>query len=119
MPSPWERERISAIRSWRWLAGRLASMRSHPGQPSRGPKPRIWPRLADRAELTADIAELALWLEGGARPVEQVAMTANGSINTAAAAKLPPVIGTPVFLTPTQATGAATYLAAHWAQAIK
>ena len=58
-----------------------------------------------------------LWLEGGARPVEQAAMTANGSINTAAAAKLP-VIGTPVFLTPTQITDAANYLAANWAKAV-
>jgi putative spermidine/putrescine transport system substrate-binding protein len=59
-----------------------------------------------------------LWLEGGARPVEQVAMTANGSVNTAAAAKLPPVRGTPVFLTPTQVTDAANYLAANWAKAV-
>ena len=59
-----------------------------------------------------------LWLEGGARPVEQAAMTANGSINTAAAAKLPRVIGTPVFLTPTQITDAANYLAANWAKAV-
>ena len=59
-----------------------------------------------------------LWLEGGARPVEQVAMTANGSVNTAAAAKLPHVIGTPVFLTPTQITDAANYLAANWAKAV-
>jgi putative spermidine/putrescine transport system substrate-binding protein len=59
-----------------------------------------------------------LWLEGGARPVEQVAMTANGSVNTAAAAKLPPVRGTPVFLTPTQVTDAANYLATNWAKAV-
>jgi putative spermidine/putrescine transport system substrate-binding protein len=59
-----------------------------------------------------------LWLEGGARPVEQAAMTTNGSINTAAAAKLPPVTGTPVFLTPTQITDAANYLAANWAKAV-
>jgi putative spermidine/putrescine transport system substrate-binding protein len=60
-----------------------------------------------------------LWLQGGARPVEMTAMTSNSSLDTAAAAALPPVSGTPVFLTPTQATDAATYLAAHWAQAIK
>jgi putative spermidine/putrescine transport system substrate-binding protein len=59
-----------------------------------------------------------LWLEGGARPVEQTAMTANGSINKTAAAALPPVSGTPVFLTPTQATDAANYLAANWAKAV-
>ena len=59
-----------------------------------------------------------LWLEGGARPVEQAAMTSNGSINTTAAAKLPTISGSPVFLTPTQATDAANYLAANWAKAV-
>ncbi|HUZ35790.1 MAG TPA: ABC transporter substrate-binding protein [Streptosporangiaceae bacterium] len=60
-----------------------------------------------------------LWLVGGARPVEMSAMMANKSINSAAAAKLPPVSGSPVFLSATQATGAATYLAQNWAQAVK
>jgi putative spermidine/putrescine transport system substrate-binding protein len=60
-----------------------------------------------------------LWLEGGARPVEQQAMTSDSTINTTAASALPPVAGTPVFLTPAQATDAATYLAANWAQAVK
>jgi putative spermidine/putrescine transport system substrate-binding protein len=60
-----------------------------------------------------------LWLAGGARPVEMSVMTGNKSINTADAAKLPPVAGTPVFLSPTQATDAANYLAANWAQAVK
>ena len=59
-----------------------------------------------------------LWLEGGARPVEQPTMTTNGTINKTAAAKLPAVTGTPVFLTPTQATDAANYLAANWAKAV-
>jgi putative spermidine/putrescine transport system substrate-binding protein len=59
-----------------------------------------------------------LWLQGGARPVEQTAMTTNGSIDKAAAAKLPPVSGTPVFLTQTQSTDAANYLAANWAKAV-
>ena len=59
-----------------------------------------------------------LWLEGGARPVEQAAMTANGSVNTAAAAKLPLVKGTPVFLTPTQIVDAANYLTANWAKTV-
>ena len=36
-----------------------------------------------------------LWLQGGARPVEQVAMSSNGSIDKAAAAKLPAVSGSP------------------------
>jgi putative spermidine/putrescine transport system substrate-binding protein len=60
-----------------------------------------------------------LWLVGGARPVEMSAMMANKSIDATAAAKLPPVSGTPVFLSATQATDAATYLAQNWAQAVK
>ena len=59
-----------------------------------------------------------LWLEGGARPVEQAAMQSNGSINTGAASKLPTVTVTPTFLSPSQATDAANYLAANWAKAI-
>ena len=59
-----------------------------------------------------------LWLQGGARPVEQTAMTTNGSINKTAAGNLPAVSGTPTFLTPTQATDASTYLAANWAKAV-
>jgi putative spermidine/putrescine transport system substrate-binding protein len=59
-----------------------------------------------------------LWLAGGARPVEQVAMTSNGTINKTDAAKLPPVMGTPIFLSQSQATGAANYLAANWAKAV-
>jgi putative spermidine/putrescine transport system substrate-binding protein len=59
-----------------------------------------------------------LWLQGGARPVEQPAMTTNGSIDKTAAAKLPAVTGTPVFLSQAQATDAATYLSANWQKAI-
>jgi len=59
-----------------------------------------------------------LWLEGGARPVEQPAMTSNSTINTAAASKLPAVTGTPVFLTEGQSTTAAQYLATNWAKAV-
>ncbi|MGD0684145.1 MAG: ABC transporter substrate-binding protein [Streptosporangiaceae bacterium] len=59
-----------------------------------------------------------LWLQGGARPVEEAAMTSNSTIDAAAAAKLPPVSGTPVFLTQAQNTAAANYLAANWAKAI-
>ncbi len=59
-----------------------------------------------------------LWLEGGARPVEQVSMTSDGSINTSAAALLPAVTGTPVFLTQAQNTSAANYLATNWAKAV-
>jgi putative spermidine/putrescine transport system substrate-binding protein len=59
-----------------------------------------------------------LWLAGGARPVEQSAMTSNSTINSADASKLPPVSGTPVFLTQSQATDAANYLTANWAKAV-
>ena len=59
-----------------------------------------------------------LWLQGGARPVEQAAMTSNNTIDTAAAGKLPAVTGSPVFLSQSQATDAANYLAANWAKAV-
>ena len=59
-----------------------------------------------------------LWLQGGARPVEQQAMQSNGSLNASAASKLPTVTGTPVFLTQPQNTAAANYLAANWAKAV-
>jgi putative spermidine/putrescine transport system substrate-binding protein len=59
-----------------------------------------------------------LWLKGGARPVEQAAMTSNGSINTTAAGVLPTVSGSPTFLSATQSTDAADYLAANWAKAV-
>jgi len=59
-----------------------------------------------------------LWLQGGARPAEQQAMTTAGTIDQTAAAALPPVTGTPVFPTEAQATAAATYLAANWAKAV-
>src|SRR5437764_6559918 len=59
-----------------------------------------------------------LWLKGLARPVRMAAMQASGKIDAAAAAKLPQVNGTPVFLTDAQATKAKEYLASHWAQAI-
>ncbi len=59
-----------------------------------------------------------LWLKGGARPVRMAAMQTAGTIDAAAAAALPQVTGTPVFLSPAQATAAKTYLAANWAAAI-
>ena len=59
-----------------------------------------------------------LWLKGLARPVRQAAMQQSGKIDAAAAAALPPVNGTPVFLSADQATAAKTYLASHWSQAI-
>jgi putative spermidine/putrescine transport system substrate-binding protein len=45
-------------------------------------------------------------------------MTSNSTINSADASKLPPVSGTPVFLTQSQATDAANYLMANWAKAV-
>jgi putative spermidine/putrescine transport system substrate-binding protein len=58
------------------------------------------------------------WLQGLARPVRMQAMQASGKLDAAAAAKLPQVNGTPVFLTDAPATKAKDYLASHWAQAI-
>jgi putative spermidine/putrescine transport system substrate-binding protein len=60
-----------------------------------------------------------LWLKGLARPVRMAAMQKSGKIDSDAAAKLPPVNGTPVFLSADQATKASAYLAANWPQAIK
>ena len=45
-------------------------------------------------------------------------MTSNGSINTSAASVLPTVSGSPTFLSATQSTDAADYLAANWAKAV-
>ncbi len=59
-----------------------------------------------------------LFLQAGARPAELAAMTADGTINTAAAARLPKADGAPVFLTPALATTAASYLAANWTRDI-
>ncbi|TNM59967.1 ABC transporter substrate-binding protein [Streptomyces sp. NP160] len=59
-----------------------------------------------------------LWLAGGARPVRMPAMEEAGSVDAAAAAKLPQVQGTPVFLTDAQATAAKSTVAANWAGAI-
>jgi putative spermidine/putrescine transport system substrate-binding protein len=59
-----------------------------------------------------------LWLKGGARPVEMAAMTTAGTIDATAAAALPQVAGTPVFLSPAPATAAGAFLSANWAKAI-
>ena len=60
-----------------------------------------------------------LWLKGGARPVRQDAMTKAGTLDSAAAASLPKVGGTPVFQTQDQVATASKYLASNWASAIK
>jgi putative spermidine/putrescine transport system substrate-binding protein len=59
-----------------------------------------------------------IWLQGLARPVRQAAMQKSGTIDAAAAAKLPPVNGTPQFMSDSQATAAKNYLVAHWLTAI-
>jgi putative spermidine/putrescine transport system substrate-binding protein len=59
-----------------------------------------------------------LWLKGGARPVRQAAMEKSGKVDTAAAAALPPVTGTPQFPTQDQQTAAGKYVADHWSAAI-
>ncbi|GIF76870.1 ABC transporter substrate-binding protein [Asanoa siamensis] len=59
-----------------------------------------------------------LWLEGGARPVRADAMTAAGTLDKALFDALPPVTGSPVFLTEDQTKSANEYLAANWAKAI-
>jgi putative spermidine/putrescine transport system substrate-binding protein len=58
-----------------------------------------------------------LWLKGGVRPVEQAAMTADHSIDAAAAA-YPAVDGAATFLSPSQVAAAARYLVKHWAKAV-
>jgi putative spermidine/putrescine transport system substrate-binding protein len=58
------------------------------------------------------------WLRGKARPVRMAAMIKAGTIDKTAAAALPAVNGTPVFLTDGQASNAKTYLTAHWDAAI-
>ncbi len=59
-----------------------------------------------------------LWLKGGARPVRFDAMKTAGTLDSAAAASLPPVEGTPVVPTQADADSGKTYLAANWANAV-
>jgi putative spermidine/putrescine transport system substrate-binding protein len=73
---------------------------------------RLWEEF-----LYSDVGQ-NLWLAGLARPVRQAAMQKSGTIDAAAAAKLPPVNGTPKFLSDTQSTNAKNYVVAHWDAAI-
>ena len=57
-------------------------------------------------------------LQGGARPVRMDAMTKAGTIDKAAAAKLPPVTAPAKFVSLDQAAAAKTYLTANWAKAV-
>jgi putative spermidine/putrescine transport system substrate-binding protein len=59
-----------------------------------------------------------LFLGGYARPVEMTAMQADGSLDTAAAAKLPTVSGNATFPTEAQQTAAKQTLSANWAKAV-
>ena len=59
-----------------------------------------------------------LWLKGGARPVRFDAMKTAGTLDTAAAAALPEVKGTPVIPTQADAEAGKKYLAANWANAV-
>jgi putative spermidine/putrescine transport system substrate-binding protein len=59
-----------------------------------------------------------LWLKGGARPVRADAMKTAGTIDTASFSALPPVTGSPVFLTTDQTQKAKDYLTANWAKAV-
>ncbi|MFJ6726944.1 ABC transporter substrate-binding protein [Streptomyces sp. NPDC091281] len=59
-----------------------------------------------------------LWLKGYARPVLLPALEKAGTVDTAAAAKLPQVSGTPSFPTEEQQSKAKTVLAQGWAKAV-
>ncbi|MFI6683499.1 ABC transporter substrate-binding protein [Streptomyces sp. NPDC050485] len=59
-----------------------------------------------------------LWLKGYARPALMAAMDKDGTLDKAAAAKLPQVTGTPTFPTEAQNTQAKKVLADGWAKAI-
>ncbi|MCH0564737.1 ABC transporter substrate-binding protein [Streptomyces sp. MUM 2J] len=59
-----------------------------------------------------------LWLKGYARPALMNAMQKAGTLDSAAAAKLPEVAGTPSFPTEAQQGKAKTAVAAGWAKAI-
>ncbi|MFJ1566363.1 ABC transporter substrate-binding protein [Streptomyces erythrochromogenes] len=59
-----------------------------------------------------------LWLKGYARPVLMSAMEGAGTLDKAAAAKLPQVSGTPAFPTEAQQTKAKGVLAQSWGKAV-
>ncbi|MFF9982208.1 ABC transporter substrate-binding protein [Streptomyces erythrochromogenes] len=59
-----------------------------------------------------------LWLKGYARPVLMSAMEGAGTLDKAAAAKLPQVSGTPTFPTEAQQTKAKGVLAQSWGKAV-
>jgi putative spermidine/putrescine transport system substrate-binding protein len=60
-----------------------------------------------------------LFLKGFVMPVRLASMTKAGTVDAAALAALPKVVGAPVFLTPKQVATDSAYVAAHWAQAVQ
>jgi len=56
-----------------------------------------------------------LWLQGEARPIELSVMLANGTVDQAAYAKLPPAPGGLTFPTPAQLTAAQAVVGSEWA----
>jgi putative spermidine/putrescine transport system substrate-binding protein len=58
------------------------------------------------------------WLRAGVRPVELAAMQTTGMLDPTAYAALPATTGLALFMTPTQAAAARTYLATTWAKAV-
>jgi len=59
-----------------------------------------------------------LWLKGGARPVRMAAMQSAGSLDSAAAAALPQVSGTPQVPSGDQTSKASTYVVSNWSAAV-
>jgi putative spermidine/putrescine transport system substrate-binding protein len=59
-----------------------------------------------------------LYLKGAGIPVRLAAMTTAGTVDQAALAALPPVKGTPVFMSDAQSTAASAFLKSNWAAAI-
>jgi putative spermidine/putrescine transport system substrate-binding protein len=59
-----------------------------------------------------------LWLKGYARPALMAAMEKAGTLDKTAAAKLPPVSGTPSFPTEAQQNKAKTVIAQGWGKAV-
>ena len=59
-----------------------------------------------------------LWLKGGARPVRFDDMQKKGTLDTAAAAALPQVSGTPIVPSSSDSDQAKAYLAANWSKAV-
>jgi putative spermidine/putrescine transport system substrate-binding protein len=73
-------------------------------------------RLWEEYLYSADAQNM--WLAGAARPILFDSMKADGTLDTAAAANLPTVSGTPVTPTTAQATTATAFIKANWDSAV-